>query len=72
MKKSALSMLLLLVSSSAAAQLSHSLWTYFEGPEGFLLTKAEKKAWKEVASDEEAEAFIALFWAKRDPDLSTP
>ncbi|MCG6949324.1 MAG: GWxTD domain-containing protein, partial [Acidobacteria bacterium] len=46
--------------------------TYFEGPEGFLLTKAEKKAWKEVASDEEAEAFIALFWAKRDPDLSTP
>ncbi len=37
-----------------------------------LATDAEQKEWKKVASDEEAERFIQLFWAKRDPDLKTP
>jgi GWxTD domain-containing protein len=38
----------------------------------YLATDAEKKDWKKVASDEGAEKFVALFWAKRDPDIKTP
>jgi len=38
----------------------------------YLATDDEKKEWKKIASDEEAERFIALFWARRDPDLKTP
>ena len=38
----------------------------------YLATDDEKKEWKRIASDEEAEKFIALFWARRDPDLRTP
>ncbi len=37
-----------------------------------LAVDSEQKEWKKVASDEEAERFIQLFWAKRDPDLKTP
>ena len=37
-----------------------------------LATDAERKDWKKVSSDEEASKFIALFWARRDPDLKTP
>ena len=38
----------------------------------FLATDAEQKAWKKITTDEEADRFIQLFWAKRDPDLKTP
>lgn len=38
----------------------------------FLATDAEQKEWKKVATDEEADGFVQLFWAKRDPDLKTP
>lgn len=38
----------------------------------WLATDAEQKAWKKITSDEEADRFIQLFWAKRDPDLKTP
>jgi GWxTD domain-containing protein len=38
----------------------------------YLATDDEKKEWKKIASDEEAEKFIAVFWARRDPDLKTP
>lgn len=37
----------------------------------FLATDAEKKEWKKVTSDQEADHFIQLFWARRDPDLKT-
>jgi GWxTD domain-containing protein len=38
----------------------------------FLATEAEQKEWKKVATDEQADSFVQLFWAKRDPDLKTP
>ena len=38
----------------------------------FLATDAEQKEWKKVATDEQADKFVQLFWAKRDPDLKTP
>ena len=43
-----------------------------KSPEFLLLaTEAEQKEWKKIATDEDAERFVQLFWAKRDPDLKT-
>ena len=41
-----------------------------EGPAEFLFTKDDKKEWKKVATREQAEEFIELFWARRNPDPS--
>ena len=38
----------------------------------YFATDPEKAAWKKISTDAEAEAFVALFWAKRDPDLKSP
>ncbi len=38
----------------------------------YFATDDEKAAFKKLASDDEAVQFIALFWARRDPDLKTP
>jgi len=38
----------------------------------YYATDDEKKAWKDVASDADAEKFVALFWARRDPDIKSP
>ncbi len=44
-----------------------------KGPEfSFFSTDEEKAAFKKLATDDEAASFIALFWARRDPDLRTP
>ena len=56
----------------ADAQLSDTYADWADGPEGFLLTKKEKKAWKKIASDAEAERFIELFWARRNPEPTSP
>jgi GWxTD domain-containing protein len=53
---------------SAEAQLSEEYASWADGPAGFLLTKKEKKAWSKITSDPEAEQFIELFWARRNPD----
>jgi GWxTD domain-containing protein len=42
------------------------------GPLQFLLTKEEAAAWKNVKSDADAQAFLDLFWARRDPTPGTP
>jgi GWxTD domain-containing protein len=69
-----LALLVLLVSAAApalAALDKHKDWE--KSPEfQYLATDAEKKDWKKVVSDDEAEKFLALFWARRDPDLKTP
>lgn len=38
----------------------------------YLATDADRKAWKDVRTDEQAEKFVALFWARRNPDPSNP
>jgi GWxTD domain-containing protein len=38
----------------------------------FLFTDEEVAAWKAVRTDEEAQAFQDLFWARRDPTPATP
>jgi GWxTD domain-containing protein len=62
---------IIMMAGISAAQLSEENAGYFAGPEGLLLTKKERKQWKKVSSDEQAETFIQLFWARRDPDLKT-
>ena len=54
------------------AQLSGDYADWAEGPEGFLLTKKEKKDWAKIKTDAEAEQFIELFWAKRNPEPNNP
>jgi GWxTD domain-containing protein len=63
--------LMIWTAGNSGAQLAEEYTGYFEGPEGLLLTKQERKQWKKVSSDKEAEQFIQLFWARRDPDLKT-
>ncbi len=55
----------------ATAELSPAMKEWPNGPAGFLLTKKEKKEYAKLKSDAEAQAFVELFWAKRDPDLET-
>jgi len=57
--------------SVASAQLSQANREFPNSPAGFLMTDAEKKAYAQLKSDAEAQAWIELFWAKRDPDLNT-
>jgi len=56
----------------ADAQLSSDFADWDEGPEGFLLTKKEKKEWAKIKTDAAAEQFIELFWAKRNPEPNNP
>jgi GWxTD domain-containing protein len=39
--------------------------------EAYFLTPAEKEAWSKVGTDEQAEKFIADYWARRDPNPAT-
>jgi len=60
-----------LAATVAGAQLSQKFVEWPSGPSGFLLTEAERKAYAQLKTDAEAQAFIDLFWARRDPDLNT-
>jgi len=56
---------------TAAAQLSPEMQDWASGPVSVLLNESETAAFAALASDAEAERFVELFWARRDPDLST-
>src|SRR5664279_5525306 len=72
LRRAPLALVLLLAATPCLAALDkHKDWG--KSPASvYLATDDEKKEWKKIASDEEAEKFIALFWARRDPDLKTP
>src|SRR5262252_7330484 len=54
----------LFLASAAFGQLSkYKDWA--KTPEAYYLTPAERQAWSKVASDVDAEKFIADYWAKR-------
>jgi GWxTD domain-containing protein len=54
----------ILVAASALADLTkYKDWD--KGPEAYFLTTAERAEWKNVANDEDADKFIALYYAKR-------
>lgn len=62
----------LLATGVVDAQLAAQYAGWADGPEGFLLTKEERKAWDDVASDSAARDFIALFWERRNPNPGQP
>lgn len=62
----------LLIAGIAEGALSKSAQAWRRGPEKFLMSDEEEKAWKAVRTDADAAAFIDLFWARRDPSEGTP
>jgi GWxTD domain-containing protein len=64
--------LAILLAPLAEAQLSSEYAGWAESPEGLLLTKKEKKAWDKITTDAEADRFIELFWARRNPEVNNP
>src|SRR6266849_1870328 len=57
---------------SGFAVLSPAQADWAKGPVQFLMTKEEVAQWNALQSDADAAAFIALFWARRDPTPGTP
>jgi GWxTD domain-containing protein len=69
-----ISMMMALVAclaTAALAQLSPQSREWREGPVSALLTTDEIQKWNAVRTDADAEAFIDLFWARRDPTPGT-
>jgi len=61
-----------IVAVAAFAQLSAKYADFGKGPEQWIMTPQEQAAWKSVKNDAEAQAFVDLFWARRDPSPGTP
>ena len=64
--------LAVVISTSAIANVSPKFVDWAQGPVRHLMTKEEARTWKTLRSDDEAQAFIDLFWARRDPTPTTP
>src|SRR6266513_897809 len=62
----------LTMAASAAGQLSMAKADWARGPVQYLMTKDEQAQWNKLKNDAEADQFIALFWARRDPTPNTP
>jgi len=72
MRRTDLSAFSLLFLSAVAASPSFAALDKYKdwekSPEyAYLATDDDKKEWKKIASDQDAEKFIAVFWARRDP-----
>jgi GWxTD domain-containing protein len=61
-----------MVAAVAEGALSKPAQEWRRGPDKFVMTDEEEKAWKSVKTDADAAAFIDLFWARRDPTEGTP
>src|SRR5437867_4892376 len=59
------------ISTSVIAQVGLKYANWAEGPIRHLMTKEELKQWNAIRSSHDAEKFIDLFWAKRDPTPDT-
>ena len=67
MKKGILAVLVFVAAAAASADLSkYKDWA--KAPEAYFLTAAERGEWAKVTSDDDAEKFISLYWAKRGGD----
>jgi GWxTD domain-containing protein len=62
----------LMIAGVAEAGLSKAAQQWRRGPEKFIMSDEEERTWKALPSDEAADAFIDLFWARRDPTDGTP
>jgi len=63
---------LMLAGAASAFALSPQYADWPKGPVQWLMTSDDQKAWKKVSTDQEAQDFIDLFWARRDPTPGTP
>jgi GWxTD domain-containing protein len=66
-----LALLALAVAVSAGAQLSQQYANWPASAVGFLMTDEEKAELNRLTSDAQAEPFIEIFWARRDPNQKT-
>jgi len=57
---------------SSFAALSPKYREWGNGPVHGIMTADEQLAWTQLAADADAEQFIELFWARRDPTPGTP
>lgn len=60
-----------LVAAGAFAAVSPEKAAWAKGPVQFIMTPEEVQQWNALKSDADADAFIALFWARRDPTPHT-
>jgi GWxTD domain-containing protein len=58
--------------TSAFAAISPAKADWAKGPVSYYLSNEEKAQWKAIQTDADADAFIDLFWARRDPTPGTP
>lgn len=56
----------------AGTALAEQYQAFMEGPAQWIATKEEKKEFARISSEAQAQAWVELFWARRDPDLNTP
>lgn len=67
MKKAILALLVFVAAGTALGDLSkYKDWA--KSPEAYFLTAPEREEWAKLTSDEDAEKFIQLYWAKRGGD----
>ena len=72
LRNAALVLAFTFAASTASAALSPEHQEWGKGPVQWIMTSDEQRQWKQIASDEDAEKFILLFWARRDPTPGTP
>ena len=71
MKRLTMAVAAFALAAAAFGQLSkYKDWA--KSPEAYFLTPAEKEEWGKVQNDQQAEQFIATYWARRDPTPGTP
>ncbi len=67
-----LTVAILITAGANALALSPQHETWGKSAVSYLFTEQEAAAWKAIKSDSDADAFVALFWARRDPTPDTP
>lgn len=71
MKRLILLFAALICAPPALGQLSQQLREWGEGPVRWLMTQEERSEWSRIGDERTGEAFIELFWARRDPTPGT-
>ncbi|MEA2490663.1 MAG: hypothetical protein QOH21_2455, partial [Acidobacteriota bacterium] len=59
------------LAATSGFALDAKLAEWGRGPAQYFMTRDEIARWKAIRTDAEAEAFVALFWARRDPTPET-
>lgn len=66
------SFLVLATVPTSASEWEEPSKKWIKGPVSYIVTDEEEKEFKKLGSDEEREAFIEAFWARRDPHPDSP